>query len=65
MVVEGKNMKEQIRTYREELKQDLALAKHMPEDVAQFLNQLAHADAQTLIGSYVVMKSKELVKRYS
>ena len=54
-----------VRTYREELRQDLALAKHMPQDVAQFLNQLAHADSQTLIGNYVVLKSKELVKRYS
>jgi hypothetical protein len=53
-----------IRTYQEELRQDLELAKFMPIDVATFLNQLAHADAQTLIGNYVVIKSKELVRRY-
>lgn len=59
-----KTKKHKVRTYREELQQDIALSMHMPHDVAQFLNQLAHADAQTIIGDYVVMKSKELVKRY-
>jgi hypothetical protein len=54
-----------VRTYREELLQEIALAERMPQDVAEFLNQLAHANAQTLIGNYVVLKSRELVKRYS